>query len=596
MGAGGQAPGVPLPPPLDPEGVAGQVRVALGREPADLVIRGARLVNVFSEQVEPPGCLAVARGRVVSLGPELEGWLGPRTRVVEAEGLYLLPGLIDAHTHLDSMFLLRHYAAWALAQGNTTAISELAMMAGAWGMEGVQAFMDEARHQPMRVFFLAPPLVPPFPDLESSAGLAGRDFQEILQRPDCLGVGETYWTAAIDGDPRVARNLAQALALAKTREGHAAGARGERLMAYAAAGITSCHESTTAEEALERLRLGLAVQVRQGFVRKEMDQVVPALAHLPDTRGVMLVTDLAAPRELVETGAMNPLLSKAVELGVAPARAVAWCSLNPARYFNLPHLGALAPGYLADLVLVEDLVRFRAHSVFLAGRQVAHQGRLTLDVPDYQYPPQLYRTMLNPPLEPEHLRIAAPGPRARVRVCALAGDTITKEEQVELPVRGGSLAADPERDLLKLAHLDRRSQELRLTLGFTSGWGLKQGAFATTLMWDSNNLVVLGATDQDMVLAANQVRELGGGMAVAAGGRILAQWALPIAGIISPQPMPRIIADMEAVERALRQLGCRPGRPLLTAQTLCFTGLPFLRLTDKGLVDVRRRRLVEVLV
>ncbi len=590
------APGPPLPPPLDAPGVAGQVRVALGRESAELVIRGARLVNVFSEQVEPPGCLAVARGRVVSLGPELPGWIGPHTRVVEAEGLYLLPGLIDAHTHLDSMFLARHYAAWALARGNTTAMSELAMMAGAWGWSGVWAFMDEARSQPMRIFFLAPPLVPPFPDLESSAGLDGHQFQAILDRPDCLGVGETYWTAAIDGDPRVARNLARAQALGKTREGHAAGARKERLMAYAAAGITSCHESTTAREALERLRLGMAVQVRQGFVRKEMDQVVPALAGLPDTRLVMLVTDLAHPRELVERGAMNPLLSKAVELGVAPARAVAWCSLNPARYFNLPHLGALAPGYLADLVLVEDLVEFRAHSVFLAGEQVAHRGRLIRQPPEYQYPPELYRTMLNPPLEPEHLRIPAPGPRARVRVCALAGDTITREEQMDLPVRRGSVRADPGRDVLKLAHLDRRSPRLRLTLGFTSGWGLRQGAFATTLMWDSNNLVVLGASDQDMVAAANQVRGQGGGMAVAAGGRILAQWALPIAGIISPRPLPEMIADMEAVERALRDLGCPLERPLLTAQTLCFTGLPFLRLTDKGLVDVRRRQMVEVLL
>ncbi len=582
--------------PLNASGVAGQVRTALGQEPAELIIRGACLVNVFTEQVEPAGALAVARGRVVSLGPELPGWLGPMTKVVEAEGLFLLPGLIDAHTHLDSIFTLRQYAANALASGNTTAISECAMMAGAWGLAGVEAMLDEAAIQPMRLFWTAPPLVPPFPDLETSAGLRFEEFATLITRPDFVGSGEAYWPAVTDQDPRINRRFALAQALGKTQEGHAAGARGERLMAYAASGVSSCHEAINRQDALDRLRLGIAVQVRQGYVRKEMDEVVPGLKDLPDTRLVSLVTDLADPAELMSQGAMNPLLRKAVELGVPPARAVAWCSLNPAAHFGLERLGGLAPGWVADMVLVEDLAGFKAKAVFLAGRQVAADGKLNISLEEHQYPDEAYGTMQCPELTLESLQVPALGDRATVRVAAFAGDTITKEAQLQLPVINGAVQPDPEQDVQKLVHVNRFTPELKLSVGFVSGWGLRRGALATTLEWDSNNLIVLGANDADVIAAGNRVRELGGGIVLAADGEIKAELPFPIAGIISPLTLPEILQRMRALENGLHELGCDLARPLLTIQTICFTGLPFLRLTDKGLVDVRKRRFVEVVL
>ena len=366
----------PLYSSPDPQGVARLVRVALGQEPAEVVIRGARLVNVFSETVEEPEAVALAGGRVASLGPELPGWVGPRTQVRQAQGQFLMPGLIDAHTHLDSIFQLGPYAELALPRGNTTAISETGMVAGAWGIGGVRAFLADAAAVSMRVFHLTPSLVPPFPAWETSAGLSSQEITGLLDDPACLGVGETYWPAVIDGDPRPRETFAASLARGKRVGGHAAGARGERLMAYAAAGVGDCHESTTAEEALERIRLGLMVQVREGIVRQEMAAVVPALRELTDSRLVSLVTDLCPLEELVSEGAMNVLAKKAVALGVAPARAVAWCSLNPAQYYGLKGLGAVAPGYVADLVLVEDLVNFRARAVYLEGRLVAEEGRL----------------------------------------------------------------------------------------------------------------------------------------------------------------------------------------------------------------------------
>jgi adenine deaminase len=582
--------------PLDPHGVERMVEVALGKRPADTVIRGARLVNVFTEQVEEPGAVALAEGRVASLGPELPGWVGADTKIFEVQGQYLLPGLIDAHNHLDAIFLLGAYASLTLPRGNTTAITETGMIAGAWGFGGVAEVVGEAAGLPMRVFHLAPSMCPPFPEFETSAGLSHDSFLSIIIDPACLGMGETYWPSVIDLDPRVGPRFASTLALGKRLGGHAAGARGDKLMAYAASGVGDCHESTTAEEALERLRLGLAVQVREGFIRQEMAAVVPALNALADTRGVMLVTDFPPMDELIAEGAMNVLLKKAVALGVPPARAVAWCSLNPARYYQLDHLGAVAPGWLADLVLVDDLVSFHPGRVWVGGRLVANQGRLLHEPPVYAYPPEARKSIMSPALTLENLRLPAEGKTAKVRVADAINGTITREGQAELAVVAGSLPPDPAQDVQKMAHINRQSKDLRMALGFARGWGLTRGALATTLIWDTCNIFGVGASDAELLLALNRVRELGGGWVVVDGERVVAELPLPICGVISPEPIPAIQAQAYKCEAALKAMGCPMPRPFLTAQTFCFTGLPFLRLTDKGLMDMRRRELVPVIL
>ncbi len=586
----------PLPRPLEANDVRQLVKVALGQSPAEVIIRGARLVNVFSEQVEPPGAVALARGKVASLGPELPGWLGPQTQVVEAQGQYLIPGLIDAHTHLDAIFTLERYEALALPRGNTTAISETGMIAGAWSWRGVNEFVEQARGLQMRMFHLAPAMCPPYPQFETSAGLEEQEFLSILGAPDCLGMGETYWPSVPDDDPRVGPRFAATQALGKRQGGHAAGARGDKLMAYAASGVSDCHEATTAEEALERLRLGLAVQVREGFVRSEMPAVVPALKDLSDTRLVMLVTDLAPPEGMVEEGVMNVLLRKAVELGVPPARAVAWCSINPASYYRLDRLGAVAPGWWADLALVKDLERFQVSHVWVEGRLAAQDGRMLEPTPAHAFSAASLKTMQSPELKLSDLRVAASGDKAQVRVIQVANPTITKEAQVEMAVRQGCIPPDPERGLLKVAHVNRHSPELKISLGFAQGWGLKRGAAANTLPWDTSNLWGLGASDEELLLALNRARELGGGWVVVDGDQVLAEMPMPICGVTSPEPMETLVAQDRACDQAMRSLGCDLPRIFLTMQTFCFTGLPFLRLTDKGLLDVRRRQMVSLLM
>ena len=529
-------------------------------------------------------------------GAGAAGLAGSQTQVVEAAGLFLIPGLIDSHTHLDSIFQLGPYSELALARGNTTAITETGMIAGAWGLSGVRCVLAEASQTLMRVFHLAPSLVPPFPAWETSAGLSAQEIAELLRDPACLGLGETYWPGVIDLDPRPLTTFAAALALGKRVGGHAAGARGARLMAYAAAGVSDCHESINAADALERLSLGMMVQVREGIVRREMEAVVPALKDLPDTRLVSLVTDLCPLEELVAEGVMNVLAAKAVALGVKPARAVAWCSYNPAQYYGLQGLGAVAPGYLADLVLVRDLVDFRAAMVFLEGRLMARDGLMLEKQPPFAYPSQARQTIQSRQVALDDLRVPASGATAKVRVAFAQNGTITRAEEAELAVVEGSVAPDPARDLLKMAQINRQAPGLELGLGFARGWGLKAGALATTLIWDTCNIFGLGASDAELAFALNRVRQMGGGWVVARGSEVLAELPFPLAGIISPRPLAEIVARVQGCEAALRDLGCGLERPFLTAQTFCFTGLPFLRLTNKGLLDVRARRMVEVLL
>jgi len=569
--------------------------VAASRRPAEKIIRNVNLVNVHLPRIEEDVSLALAQGRIAAVGKDLDRLAGPKTEIIDGRDRLVLPGLIDAHTHLDSIFSVREFAALALLSGHTTAVSETAMIANAAGRAGVEAFMAEASDLPFRVFFLAPPLVPPFPRLETSAGLDLADFKRILKRRDVLGVGETYWRPALDLEPRTTRRFAAAQALGKTLEGHAAGARNLNLQAYRAGGVSSCHEATTPEEVMERLALGLTVLIREGYIRSELPAMAPLARRRDlDTRRLVLVTDLASPEMLLHSGVMIELVRRAAAVGFDPLQAVQMATLNPADYFGLTALGRLDPGALADLVLVDDLKTLKVETVLADGRVVAHQGLLTVALPEPAYPPDLYRSFQLDKVDPKDFRLTAPPGTTKARAVAVASETITREALVDIKASRGRVAADPERDLVKIAVFNKHESRPTGRIGLAAGLGLKAGAVAASLLWDTNNILCAGVTDREMALAVNRLLELRGGLVVVRGQRVLAEMPLPVGGVISDKPLSDIFREWAAVEEAIHALGSRLSRPFLTFQTFCFTGLPFLRLTDKGLVDVRQGRLVDI--
>ena len=571
------------------------MQTALGKTTADVIFTGGQVVNVYSGEILPHLWVVLKGERIAYVGPPDEAMVGRETMIRELDGRFILPGFVDGHTHLDSIFQVRAYAEYAMPFGNTTAVSEVAMIANAMGVKGVQCFLDEIKDQPLRVFVLAPPLVPPFPELETSRPFPNSYFDELLSVHICLGIGETYWSGLIDFEDRALRQYQLGDESGKRREGHAAGAKEKKLMAYAAAGTSSCHESVNLEEALEKLRLGMAVMIREGYVRRELAALSGIAEKAVDLTNVMMVTDIADPAELVTRGGMNLLLKGAVGLGFDPVKAVQMVTINPARYFGLYELGGVAPGKMADLVIVDDLKDFYCHQVWAGGCLVARDGRLEPEIKPNRYPEEVRHSITLRNVEPEFFGIPFSGEEARVRVVEIVNETITREAFCVMEPAKGSLIQDPSRDILKIAVFNKDRPDSPPGLGFAKGIGFHTGALATSLLWDTNNVLVAGVTDQEMAAAINRVTHLGGGMVVVQGDKVIAEIPLPICGIISTEPLPEIVRQLEEVEAACRRLGSNIPRPFLTFQTFCFTGLPFLRLTDRGLVDVRQMKHVPLI-
>jgi adenine deaminase len=568
------------------------MNTAQGRTPADVVLSGGQLVNVYSAEILPHLWVATKGGRIAYVGPPDPSMVGKETEVHELNDRFILPGFIDGHTHLDSIFQVGAYAEYALAFGNTAAVTEVAMTANAMGIKGVEYFLRESEILPLRVFVLAPPGVPPFPAVETSRPFPAEYFKKLLTMDRCLGVGESYWPRVTDYEERALAQYECSERAGKTREGHAAGARGKKLQAYRAAGTSSCHESVTAEEALEKLRLGMAVMIREGYVRRELDAVSGIARKAVDLTNAMIVTDIADPQELVEQGGMNLLLRKAVSLGFDPVKAIQMVTVNVARYFGLNDLGGSAPGNMADLVVVEDLKSFHCHKVWAGGRLVAQEEKSLKPLESIAYPEESRRSIAIERVSPEIFEIPCAQSKARIRAVEVVNETITQETPVEMESHRGRLIADPARDIVKAAVFNKSNAAAAPGLGFAKGVGLRAGALAMSILWDTNNILVLGTSDHEMALAINELIRLQGGMVVIQGGKVVAQAPMPICGIISPEPLPRILEEIKEVEAACQRLGAGMTRPFLSLQTFSFTGLPFLRLTDQGLVDIKRMTIV----
>ena len=571
------------------------VKTALGEEKADLVVLNGSLVNVYTGEIQERYSVGIKGRWIVSVGEDLDHLIGDDTRVIDAGGEYITPGFVDPHTHLDSIVQCAEFARYAVPHGNTTAVTESAMMANAAGRDGVAWFLEDTRDLPLRIYLSTPSMVPPFPAFETSRGFSLEAFQELMKEDRVLGVGETYWPLVLDEDERAMAQYAIAQEMGKTREGHAAGARGQRLQAYCAAGTTSCHESTTAEEALERLRLGMGVMVREGSVRRDLEAVAAVKETGVDLRNMMLCTDWADAQMVIEHGCMDEQVRRAVAEGFDPVVAIQMVTINPAQYFGLRELGGIAPGKIADILLLSDLRRATVETVIKDGEVVAEKGALIHDPPRFRYPKAARHSLPLDRVQERDFSIPFQGERARVRVVDCLNETITQELQAELEAQEGNLIPRPEQDIIKMAVICKYERRPRHAVGFVHGLGMGEGAVATSLIWDSCNILVFGATEREMAFAVNRVLGHQGGIVVTRGEEVVAELPLPICGIVSDKPIEEIAQRIAEIEEGCRGLGFIH-RPFLTLQTLAFTGLPYLRLTDRGLVDIRQRAFVDLII
>jgi adenine deaminase len=524
--------------------------------------------------------------------------IGPETETIDAGGAYLVPGLIDTHLHVESvMVTVTRFAEAVLPRGTTTVFIDNHEMANVFGLEGMRWMLDEGSGLPLKVFLAVPSCVPALPGLEDAGAELGPDeIREALGWEGVAGLGEMMnMPGVIEGDEQVHAAIAATLERGKPVTGHwsLAGISDHRLQAYAAAGVDSCHETTSREDALAKLRAGMWVQFREGSTFRDVEALAAVLTEDDvDPRHCLLVTDDVLPETIASDGHMDRVLRQAVDAGIDPLVAIQMASLNGAEYFGMRHdLGSIAPGRLADILFVEDLRDFRPHRVLADGREPG-------EMPAYDYPQQAYRSIrLGHLLSEGDLRIEAAGDAARVRAIGVASGRVTTEHLlVELAVVEGEVRASAEAGVAKLASIERHGGPGTLGLAFVKGLGLRRGAVASSIAHDNHNLLVAGMTDADMLFAIDRLVEAGGGMIVVADAEVLALVELPIAGLMSNRSVAELAEQTLALGRAYGALGSEVESPEMIFSFLSLGVIPALRLTNRGLVDAVTFELVSPVV
>ena len=563
------------------------INASRGDPPCDLLLKNARIVDVFSGEIMA-GSVAVSGGRVAGIGEY------PARTTVDLGGRFVAPGFIDSHVHIESsMACVGEFARAVVVRGTTAVVADPHEIANVLGADGIRYMLDSANNQPINVFYTLPSCVPATDMETAGARLAAADLEPFFHDPRIVALGEMMnYPGVLNGDPDVLEKIEAARRHGKPVDGHAPGLSGRDLAAYVAAGITSDHECTAAAEALEKLAAGMHIMIRQGTGARNLSALLPIVTERSSPR-LMWCTDDRHPHDLLNEGHIDSIVAAAIRAGVAPVTAIRMATLNPAERFGLTHLGAVAPGRQADLVVFSDLTAFRVEDVYVRGELIAKNGRPVAGIRTPAPVPAPPSMKVNLPA----LDFSRPAGGRRLRVIDVVPDQIVTRQAIEsAPVEGNRLVSDPSRDLLKIAVVERHTGSGRIGLGMVRGIGLKQGALASSVAHDSHNIIVAGVTDADMAAAVGAVVEMGGGIVAASGGRMVAGLPLPVAGLMSLEPVQAVSDAMDRLVRAAHDLGSPLKDPFMTLSFLALPVIPELKITDRGLVDVQQFRHVSLFV
>jgi len=566
-----------------PNKMAHLISVAKGELPADLVLANAKVVNVFTGEIEP-GNVAICGGVIAGIGDYRQA-----KQVLDLTGKYLAPGLINGHTHLESSMLdIGQYARAVVPRGTLAVITDLHEIANVCGVEGIRYIMSCARRLPLEFFLMAPSCVPATPLETSGASIESRDIRQLLRLKGCIGLGEVMnFPGVLSASEGVLSKIN--LAKGKIVDGHAPAVTGKDLNAYIAAGIYSDHESVSLDEAREKLRRGMFVMIREGSSEKNLDALLPLVTDKTYKRCLFVVDDRSCV-DLLRDGDIDAVVRKAIRRGLDPVRAIQMATINPAEYFRLDSLGAVAPGYQANLIVIDDLSRLQIGMVFYRGRLVASEEKPLF--PSYQPSSKGLTSTVNiKPFNIEALRLLASGDTEPV-IEIVPGQIITRKRMEKMKATDGVIMPDTGRDILKLVVVERHKAMGNIGLGLVKGFSLKRGALASSIAHDSHNIVAAGTNDEDIFTAIKEIERLQGGLVIVAGGKVLATLALPIAGLLSDEPLEVVVAKLEKLEQIAKDLGTTLPSPFSTLSFLALPVIPELRLTDLGLVDVNQFKLI----
>ncbi|MBN1627903.1 MAG: adenine deaminase [Deltaproteobacteria bacterium] len=565
------------------------INVLTGRDSADLAVVNGGVVNVYTGELLHNHSIAMKGELIAYVGDAPGDVIGPDTVIIDAGGKTVIPGLIDSHTHLaDCKYSPFEFLKRSITGGTTTVITETMEPFPIAGYEGVTDFMESLMGQPIKIFFTAPAMV----SISGNVKIPGKDIlHRLLSREDVLGLGEAYWQGVMQRKDDFLPNFMATMDMGKRLEGHSAGARGKKLIAYVATGVTSCHEPVNAGEALERLRLGLYVMIREGSVRKDLAAVSGIMEEGIDYRRLILVTDGVNPVELLEKGYMENVVQKAIDIGIDPVKAIRMATLNPAEYFGLDRItGGIAPGRHGDMLIIPSLREIRPEYVISRGKVIAKRGKLLAPPRRHVFSHHAFNSIaVTREIRPSDfiIRINNIQGRVKVRVIDMVTDLVAREHIASVPVIDGVIKTDIESDILKVAAIDRANAPGCLFTGLVRGFRIKRGAIASSSAWDSSDIIVVGTNETDMAKAVNRICALQGGAVVCVDGRILSEIPLPIFGLMTEMPLEDLAGKFREMAGFIKGLGCPFEDTLLTLATLTGAAIPFIRICEEGLVNIK---------
>lgn len=579
------------------DGVKELINVTLGKEKADLAIINATILNVYTGELLDHHSVTIKGEWIAYVGKNPDDSIGPHTNVIDAKCKTIIPGLIDGHAHLAWVFNISEFLLYAMQGGTTTIITETMEAFPVMGYKGVIDFLGSLSNQPIKIFGTAPSMVS---ISKKARGISKGTLKKLLLRDDILGLGESYWQVVMQEPEEFLPIFKETLLSGKRLEGHSAGAKGNKLMAYIALGISSCHEPINAEEVLERLRLGIHVMVREGSIRRDLAPISRIKDAGVELRRLILVTDGIEPGDLLEKGYMEFVVQKAIDCGFEPVNAIQMATINVAEYFFLDGIiGGIAPGKYADMLIIPDSRTIKAEYVISKGKIIAREGNLMVSPRKHVFSKDSLNSIhLLRKLKPSDfsIQVKKKFSNVNVRVIDQVTDLVTKELIISLPVIDGEIKQDVSRDILKVAAIDRRYSPGKIFVGLIRGFNLSTGALACSAAWDTSDIIVVGENDKDMAGAINRIYALQGGAVVYSEGKILAEIPLPVFGIIADMRMKTLAKRMEEITKVIKDLGFPFDNPLLTLVILTGAAIPFLRICEEGLVNLKDGKTLGLIV
>ncbi|KGO13076.1 adenine deaminase [Clostridium botulinum] len=578
--------------------------VAQGFEPADMVIINSRLINVCTREVIENTDVAVSCGRIALVG-DAKHCIGKNTEVIDAKGQYIAPGFLDGHIHVESSMLsVSEYARSVVPHGTVGIYMDPHEICNVLGLNGVRYMIEDGKGTPLKNMVTTPSCVPAVPGFEDTGAAVGpEDVRETMKWDEIVGLGEMMnFPGILYSTDHAHGVVGETLKASKTVTGHySLPETGKGLNGYIASGVRCCHESTRAEDALAKMRLGMYAMFREGSAWHDLKEVSKAITeNKVDIRFAVLISDDTHPHTLLKDGHLDHIIKRAIEEGIEPLTAIQMVTINCAQCFQMDHeLGSITPGKCADIVFMEDLKNVKITKVIIDGNLVAKDGVLTTSIAKYDYPEDAMHSMhIKDKITPDSFNIMAPNKeKITARVIEIIPERVgTYERHIELKVKDDKVQCDSSKDVLKAVVFERHHETGKAGYGFVKGFGIKRGAMAATVAHDAHNLLVIGTNDEDMALAANTLIECGGGMVAVQDGKVLGLVPLPIAGLMSNKPLEEMAEMVEKLDSAWKEIGCDIVSPFMTMALIPLACLPELRLTNRGLVDCNKFEFVSLFV